>query len=464
MAGLCISCSAVSSRFPPVYIYPYPHPLVFSTSLFSHSLDFRFSSVVDPSNNQIMAPSADCIKPRDVCVVGVARTPMGGFLGALSSVPATKLGSVAIGAALKRANVDPSLVQEVIFGNVLSANLGQAPARQAALGAGIPDSVVCTTVNKVCASGMKATMLAAQSIQLGINDVVVAGGMENMSNVPKYLAEARKGSRLGHDTLVDGMMKDGLWDVYNDVGMGVCAETCAEKHSITREEQDNYACQSFERGIAAQENGAFSWEIVPVEVSGGRGRPSTIIDKDEGLGKFDPAKLRKLRPSFKESGGTVTAGNASSISDGAAALVLVSGEKALQLGLKVIAKISGYADAAQAPEAFTTAPALAIPKAISHAGLEASQIDFYEVNEAFAVVSLANMKLLGIGEEKVNVHGGAVSLGHPLGCSGARILVTLLGVLKQKNGKYGVGGVCNGGGGASALVTSKYESIADLRD
>ncbi|XP_075646409.1 acetyl-CoA acetyltransferase 2 [Castanea sativa] len=398
------------------------------------------------------AASSDSIKPRDVCIVGVARTPMGGFLGSLSSLPATKLGSIAIEAALKRANIDPSLVQEVIFGNVLSANLGQAPARQAALGAGIPNSVVATTINKVCASGMKATMLAAQSIQLGINDVVVAGGMESMSNAPKYFAEARKGSRYGHDSLVDGMLKDGLWDVYNDCAMGTCAELCADKHTVTREEQDDFAVQSFERGIAAQKSGAFAWEIVPVEVSGGRGKPSTTVDKDEGLGRFDAAKLRKLRPSFKESGGSVTAGNASSISDGAAALVLVSGETVLKLGLEVIAKISGYADAAQAPEFFTTAPALAIPKAISNAGLEASQIDFYEINEAFAVVALANQKLLGLNPEKVNVHGGAVSLGHPLGCSGARILVTLLGVLKQKNGKYGVGGVCNGGGGASALV------------
>ncbi|WCJ37358.1 Acetyl-CoA acetyltransferase [Euphorbia peplus] len=400
-----------------------------------------------------MAPAAASqIKPKDVCVVGAARTPMGGFLGSLSSLSATKLGSIAIGAALKRANIDPSLVQEVFFGNVLSANLGQAPARQAALGAGIPDSVICTTVNKVCASGMKATMLAAQSIQLGINDVVISGGMESMSNVPKYLAEARKGSRLGHDSLVDGMLKDGLWDVYNDVGMGNCAEICADNHSITREDQDNYAVQSFERGIAAQESGAFAWEITPVEVSGGRGRPSTIVDKDEGLGKFDPAKLRKLRPSFKENGGTVTAGNASSISDGAAALVLVSGETALKLGLEVIAKISGYADAAQAPELFTTAPALAIPKALSNACLDASEVDYYEINEAFAVVALSNQKLLGLNPEKVNVHGGAVSLGHPLGCSGARILVTLLGVLRQKSGKHGVAGVCNGGGGASAVV------------
>ncbi|KAJ4831100.1 hypothetical protein Tsubulata_033017 [Turnera subulata] len=396
--------------------------------------------------------ASDSIQPRDVCIVGVARTPMGDFLGSLSSLSATQLGSIAIRHALKRANLDPSLVQEVFFGNVLSANLGQAPARQAALGAGIPDSVICTTINKVCASGMKATMFAAQSIQLGINDVVVAGGMESMSNAPKYLPDARKGSRYGHDTIIDGMQKDGLWDVYNDFAMGVCGEICADQHAITRDEQDSYAVRSFERGIAAQTAGLFSWEIAPVEVSGGRGKPSTIVDKDEGLGKFDAAKLRKLRPSFKRDGGSVTAGNASSISDGAAALVLVSGEKAAKLGLQVIARIKGYADAAQAPELFTTTPALAIPKAISNAGLEASQIDYYEINEAFSVVALANQKLLQLNPERLNVHGGAVSLGHPLGCSGARILVTLLGVLRHRNGKYGVSAICNGGGGASALV------------
>ncbi|XP_020268763.1 acetyl-CoA acetyltransferase, cytosolic 1-like [Asparagus officinalis] len=392
------------------------------------------------------------LKPRDVCVVGVARTPIGGFLGALSSLPATKLGSIAIQCALRRANIDPTLVQEVFFGNVLSANLGQAPARQAALGAGIPNSVICTTINKVCASGMKATMFAAQSIQLGINDIVVAGGMESMSNAPKYLAEARKGSRFGHDSLIDGMLKDGLWDVYNDFSMGMCAELCADQHLIPREEQDAYAIQSNERGLAARNAGAFAWEIVPVEVSAGRGKPPVLVDNDESLEKFDPTKLRKLRPSFKENGGSVTAGNASSISDGAAALVLVSGEKAKELGLQVIAKITGYADAAQAPELFTTAPALSIPKAISNAGLEASQIDYYEINEAFSVVALANQKLLKIPPEKLNVHGGAVSLGHPLGCSGARILVTLLGVLRNRNGKYGIAAVCNGGGGASALA------------
>ncbi|XP_022142541.1 acetyl-CoA acetyltransferase, cytosolic 1 [Momordica charantia] len=422
-----------------------------SPSKFHHLPSLSLSR--DRFHRFFMAPlSSDSINPRDVCIVGVARTPMGGFLGSLSSFSATQLGSIAIECALKRANVDPSLVQEVFFGNVLSANLGQAPARQAALGAGIPNSVVCTTINKVCASGMKATMIAAHTIELGLNDVVVAGGMESMSNAPKYLQEVRKGSRFGNDTIVDGMLKDGLWDVYNDFAMGVCAEICASQHSITREEQDAYAIKSFERGLAAQNSGILSWEIAPVKVSSGRGKPSTICDKDESLGKFDAAKLRKLRPSFKEDGGTVTAGNASIISDGAAALVLVSGKKALELGLEVIAFIKGYADAAQAPELFTTAPALAIPKAISNAGLHASQIDYYEINEAFSVVALANQKLLGLNPDRVNAHGGAVSLGHPLGCSGARILVTLLGVLRHKNGKYGIGAVCNGGGGASALV------------
>lgn len=391
------------------------------------------------------------LKARDACIVGVARTPIGALLGSLSSLPATKLGSIAIQGALKRAKVDPALVQEVFMGNVLSANLGQAPARQAALGAGLPNSVPCTTVNKVCSSGMKAVMFAAQSIQLGINDVVVAGGMESMSNAPKYVAEARRGSRFGHDVLVDGMLKDGLWDVYNDFPMGMCAELCSDQHSISREEQDSYAILSNERGIAARDSGAFSWEIVPVEISSGRGKPPVVVDKDESLAKFDPVKLKKLGPTFKTNG-SVTAGNSSSISDGAAAIVLVSGEKAKNLGLEVIARITGYADAAQAPELFTTAPALAIPKAISNAALQTSQIDYYEVNEAFSVVAIANQRLLGIPSEKLNLSGGAVSLGHPIGCSGARIIVTLLGILRQKNGKFGVAGVCNGGGGASALV------------
>ncbi|KAG9129950.1 hypothetical protein Leryth_007068 [Lithospermum erythrorhizon] len=470
----------------------------------------------------------DSIKPRDVCIVGVARTPMGGFLGSLSSLSSTELGSIAIKSALKRANVDPSLVEEVFFGNVLSANLGQAPARQAALGAGIPNSVVCTTINKVCSSGMKAAMIAAQSIQCGSNNVVVAGGMESMSNTPKYLTQSRMGSRLGHDTVVDGMLKDGLWDVYNNIGMGVCGEMCASEYNISRDDQDAYAMQSFERGRAAQNSGAFSWEIVPlrilVELAGSRGKPTVIIDKDEGLSKFDASRLRKLKPTFKPDGGSVTAGNASSISDGAAALVLVSGEKARALGLHVIAKIRGFADAAQAPELFTTAPALAIPKAIKNSGLVASQIDYYEINEAFSVVALVNQRLLNLKSEQLNFHGGAVSLGHPLGVVVLVILVTMLAtfssefpgmqsivlylrtlnnrnifnyvvtkpspwgvelrrvfekfmitltvhseqgefrsrhhlfthlywkVLRHKNGKFGVAGVCNGGGGASAVV------------
>ncbi|XP_051125328.1 acetyl-CoA acetyltransferase, cytosolic 1-like [Andrographis paniculata] len=393
----------------------------------------------------------DSIKPRDVCIVGVARTPMGGLLGSLSSLPATKLGSIAIEAALNRASILPSMVQEVFFGNVLSANLGQAPARQAALGAGLPNSVICTTIHKVCASGMKATMIAAQTIASGANDVVISGGMESMSNAPKYISTGRTGSHLGHDKIIDGMIKDGLWDVYNDYHMGVCAELCADRHNITREQQDSYAIKSFERGLAAESSGAFSWEITPVEVPGGRGKPSTVVDKDEGLRKFDASKLKELRPSFKK-GGSVTAGNASIISDGAAALVLVSGEMAIKLGLTVIARIRGYADAAQAPEWFTTAPSVAIPKALSNSGIKASDIDLYEINEAFSAVAIANQKLLNIDPDKLNVHGGAVSLGHPLGCSAARIMVTLLGALKHRNKKFGVAAVCNGGGGASAVV------------
>jgi len=398
------------------------------------------------------AAHASAIAPRDVCIVGVARTPMGGLSGSLSSIPATKLGSIAIEGALKRSGLDASAVQELFFGNVLSANLGQAPARQAAMGAGLPNTVVCTTVNKVCASGMKATMLAAQSIQLGLNDVVVAGGMESMSNAPYYLSKARTGYRFGHGEVLDGMLKDGLWDVYSDVPMGICAETCAENHNVSRVAQDDYSIQSYERAIQAHNSGAFKWEIVPVEIPGGRGKPASLVEKDDGVDKLDAGKLRKLRPAFKPDGGSVTAGNSSSISDGAAALVLVSGAKATELGLQVIAKIRGYADAAQEPTLFTTSPALAIPKAIARAGIDEKQVDFYEINEAFAVVALANQQLLNLKPETVNVHGGAVSLGHPLGCSGARILVTLLGVLREKKGHFGAAGVCNGGGGASAVV------------
>ncbi|KAJ7562623.1 hypothetical protein O6H91_03G077600 [Diphasiastrum complanatum] len=401
--------------------------------------------------NDSSSASQSNIQPRDVCIVGVARTPMGTLNGSLASIPATKLGSIAIQAALSRAGIQPALVQEVFFGNVLSANLGQAPARQAALGAGLSDTVVCTTVNKVCSSGMKATMLAAQSIQLGFNDVVVAGGTESMSNTPYYVPKARQGYRMGHGEIVDGMLKDGLWDVYNDFAMGVCGEICANGHHISRKEQDDYAIQSYERAIAAHTTGAFSWEMVQVEVFGGKGKPSIIVNKDDGLDKFDAAKLRKLRTAFKDDG-TVTAGNAPGVSDGAAALVLVSGAKALELKLPIIAKLIAYADAAQAPQNFTTSPALAIPKALARAGLESSQIDYYEINEAFSVVALANQRILGLSSERLNMHGGAVALGHPLGCSGARIIATLLGVLKHRRGHYGVAGICNGGGGASAIV------------
>eukprot|EP00897_Mesotaenium_endlicherianum_P005701 jgi/Mesen1/5159/ME000256S04340 len=358
------------------------------------------------------------IQDRDVCIVGAARTPMGGLMGSLASLTAIQLGSVAISAALKRASVAADNVQEVLMGNVLTANLGQAPARQAALGAGLPASTVCTTVNKVCASGMKATMMAAQSIMLGHADCVVAGGMESMSNAPYYLTKARQGYRFGNG------------------------------------EVDDYSVATFERAIAAQESGAFDWEIAPVEVKGPRGKPAVTVSKDDACSKFDAAKLRQLRPCFVEAGeaGSVTAGNASSISDGAAALVLVSGALAKSRGLKVIARIKGFADAAQSPELFTTSPALAIPKALAHARVEQSQVEFFEINEAFSVVALANQKLLNLNSERVNVNGGAVALGHPLGCSGARIIVTLLGVLRSKGGHVGVAGVCNGGGGASAIV------------
>lgn len=391
------------------------------------------------------------LSPRDVCIVGVARTPMGSLLGSLSSLTATQLGALAIKEAVQRAGIPVSEVQEVIMGNVLSANLGQAPARQAALGAGLPDSVICSTVNKVCASGMKATMIAAQSIMLGLQDVIIAGGMESMSNTPYYLGKARQGYRFGHGELVDGVQKDGLFDAYNDYAMGVCAEICASSHGFTREDQDDHAILTCERAIAATKSGLFDWEIVPVEIKGPKGKPNTVISKDEGFQKFDPVKLRQLRPCFKE-GGTVTPGNASGINDGAAALVLVSGAKALELDLPVLARIRGFADAAQSPEQFTTSPALAIPKALANAGIAQSEVDFYEINEAFSVVALANQKLLNIDSEKINAHGGAVALGHPLGCSGARIIATLIGVLRAKGGHVGVAGVCNGGGGASALV------------
>jgi acetyl-CoA C-acetyltransferase len=391
--------------------------------------------------------SASSPAQNSVVIVAHARTPMGGLAGTLSSLTAPQLGSLAIKGALSRCGLDPKEVQECLFGQVLQAGAGQAPARQAALGAGLPESTICTTINKVCASGMKATMLGAQSIQLGINDVVVVGGMESMSNVPYYLPKARSGYRMGDGTLVDGLGYDGLRDVYDQVAMGVCGEVCAEKYQITREQQDAHAVESYKRSLAAFAAGKHS-DIVPVTVKTG------TVTEDEEFRKADLDKLSKLRPVFKKDG-TITAGNASTISDGASALILMSEAKAKALGLTPLARILGSADAEQNPTMFTTAPSLAIPKALAAAGVKAEQVDFYEINEAFSVVSLANNKILGLDPARVNVYGGAVSLGHPLGSSGSRIISTLLTVLRQENGKIGVAGICNGGGGASAIVIER---------
>jgi len=388
-----------------------------------------------------------------VYIVSALRTPVGAFGGALKSVPCTKLGSIAISAALQRAAVDPKDVDEVFMGNVLSANLGQAPARQAALGAAIPYSVPCTTVNKVCASGMKSVAFAAQSIELGQNDVVVAGGMESMSNVPYYDENLRWGARMMHKTTTDGMIKDGLWDCYGDKHMGTCGDRCAADHNISREEQDAYARHSFERALAAQNSGAFDAEICAVEVPQRKGDP-LVVKTDEAPPQAKLDKIAGLRPAFGKQG-TVTAGNASSISDGAAALVLVSEEYLKKNNLTPMAEVLSYADAAQEPELFTTAPALAVPKAMDRAGLSMGDLnedDYIEINEAFSVVALANQQLMGLRPDRVNIRGGGVSIGHPLGCSGARILVTLINILNSKSGRYGVAGICNGGGGASAMI------------
>lgn len=388
---------------------------------------------------------------KQVYIVSAARTPMGSFGGSLASLSATKLGAIAIKEAVKRAGINADQVQEVYMGNVLQANVGQAPATQAAKFAGLPD-VPSTTINKVCASGMKAVMLAAQSIQLGDNDIVVAGGMESMSNVPYYLDKARTGYKLGNQVVTDGLVKDGLWDVYNDYHMGSAAELCATDCKISREEQDNYAIESYKRSQAAYEKGLFKNEIVPVEIEGRAGVTVIAEDEEYKAVKFD--KIPALKPVFKKDG-TVTAANASTLNDGASALVLMSKEKADALGIKPIAIIKGFADAQQAPEWFTTAPSKAIPRAIAHAKITAADVDYYEINEAFSVVSLANNKELNLDQNKVNVNGGAVSLGHPLGSSGSRIIVTLINVLEQNNGKIGVAGICNGGGGASAIVIEK---------
>jgi acetyl-CoA C-acetyltransferase len=385
----------------------------------------------------------------EVYIISAVRTPIGSFMGSLSTVPAPKLGAAAIKGALAKAGVSADMVQEVFMGNVMSAGMGQAPARQAAIFAGIPDSVPCTTINKVCASGMKALGIAAQTIRCGDNDIVVAGGMENMSLVPHYL-DGRNGVKLGTIQLADGMLKDGLTDVYNQVHMGVCADQCANEHKISREEQDAFALESYRRAEAAWKAGKFKEEVVPVEIPQRRGEP-LIFSEDEEYKSLRADKVPTLRPAFTPEG-TVTAANASTLNDGASALVLMSKKKMEELGLKAIARIVSSGDAAHEPEWFTTAPSKAIPVALKRAGLEASDIDYWELNEAFSVVGLVNMKLMGLSPEKVDVNGGAVSLGHPLGNSGSRIIVTLINVLKQNGGRYGAAGICNGGGGASAMV------------
>ena len=387
---------------------------------------------------------------RDVVIVSAVRTAIGGFLGTLSTTPATQLGSIAIKGALDKIQLDPKEVQEVLMGNVLQANNGQAPARQAALGAGLSETVPCTTVNKVCSSGMKAIMQAAQAIRCGDADVIVAGGMENMSMVPHYLPNGRNGQKLGDIKLMDGLLRDGLMDVYNGTHMGNCAELCAKDMNFSREEQDEFAINSYKRSADSWANGRFKDEVIPVEIPQRKGDP-IVFEEDEDYKKVNFDKIPQLRPVFDKEG-SVTAANASNLNDGAAALVLMSAEKAEALGLKPLARVVSYADAAQSSEWFTTSPAKAVPLAIEKAGLKKEDISYYELNEAFSVVGLANMKLLGIDASQTNVNGGAVSIGHPLGASGARIVVTLLNVLKQKGAKYGAAGICNGGGGASALV------------
>lgn len=386
---------------------------------------------------------------KEVYIISAVRTPMGSFGGALSTVPATQLGATAIKGALAKAGISADSVDEVFMGNVLQAGLGQAPARQAAIFAGLSNTVPCTTVNKVCASGMKALSLAAQTIIAGDNDIVVAGGMENMSMVPHYM-NARVATKLGNIKMIDGMVNDGLTDVYNQVHMGVCADKCATENNISREEQDNFAIESYKRAAAAWDAGKFNEEIVPVEVPQRRG-DALIVDKDEEYTNVRMDKIPELRAVFTADG-TVTAANASTLNDGASALVLMSKEKADALGIKPIAKIIGYGDAAHEPEWFTTAPSKAVPVALKKAGLQTSDIDFWELNEAFSVVGIVNTQKLGLDPSKVDVNGGAVALGHPLGSSGSRIIVTLINVLKQNGGKYGGAGICNGGGGASAMI------------
>lgn len=387
---------------------------------------------------------------KEVYIISAVRTPIGSFGGSLSSLPAVKLGSIAFKGAIEKAGVDPKLVQEVFVGNVIPSGLGQAPATQVAVGAGLGYNIPCTLVNKVCASGMKATMLGAQSIMLGQNDVVLAGGMESMSNIPYYLMKARYGYKYGNGELIDGLTYDGLTDVYNRCAMGVCADNTAKEMNITRQDQDNYAINSYKRSAAAWASGKFKDEIIGVEITDRKGN-TTIFAEDEEYKNVSFDKIPGLKPVFTKEG-TVTAANASTINDGASALVLMSKEKAKELGLKPLARILGFGDAAQDPMWFTTAPSLAIPKALKHAGVDQKNVGYYEINEAFSAVAIANNMKLGLNPEKVNVNGGAVALGHPLGSSGSRIIATLVNVLKQNNSSIGVAGICNGGGGASAIV------------
>jgi acetyl-CoA C-acetyltransferase len=389
---------------------------------------------------------------KEVVIVSVARTPIGSFMGSLSTIPATKLGAIAIKGALDKIKLKGEMVDEVYMGNVVSAGLGQAPARQAAIFAGIPSTVPCTTVNKVCSSGMKSIMLAAQTIALGDAEIVVAGGMENMSSIPHY-QHARKGSKFGPIKMEDGMQKDGLVDAYEQVPMGVCADECAVEYNFSREDQDSYAIQSYNRSADAWKEGKFADEIVPVEIPQRRGEP-IIFSEDEEYKNVKMEKIPALRAAFTKEG-TVTAANASTINDGGAALVLMSAEKATELGITPLAKIRSYADAAHEPKWFTTAPAKAIPKALAKANISIDDVHYFELNEAFSVVGLANMKILGLTDDKVNVNGGAVSLGHPLGVSGARIIIALISILKQNNASIGAAGICNGGGGASAMVIER---------
>ncbi len=389
----------------------------------------------------------------DVFILSASRTPIGSFGGALSSVLAPKLGATAIQGALSKSGIDPASVDEVLMGNVVSANLGQAPARQAAIYAGLPVSVICTTVNKVCASGMKATALGAQAIQLGDAEIVVAGGMENMSQIPYYLPKARNGYGYGHGEIIDGLLKDGLTDVYDQIGMGVCGDKTALKYNISREAQDAYAIRSYQRSAEATANGSFGREIVPVEITSAKGE-TVAVREDEEYKRVKFEKIPALKPVFSKDG-TVTAANASTINDGGAALVLAAGNTVYARNLKPIARIVAYADAEQEPAWFTTTPVLATEKVLKKSGLKISDIDYFEVNEAFAVVALAYMQTLNLDPEKVNVFGGAVSLGHPLGASGARIITTLLSVLENNNGRYGLAAICNGGGGASAMIVEK---------